>query len=333
MTILFLKYYALVFIITCSLCWILIRFPLSRLLDKSGDRSLHQGLIPRSGGLAILLAIVAGWFLFMPYIQNLLAMPVLLAIVLLCVVSLLDDFFSLSSLLRFLCQLLVAVLIVVGGKLYFNFGGWLPLSIAMCLTVFGLVWMINLYNFMDGMDGFAAGMAMIAFSTLALLGHIHGDGAYAALNLVMVVAVSGFWCFNFPPAKIFMGDLGSTLLGVLAGVFSLLGWQRGLFPLWVPAVLFSPFWVDATYTVLKRMFRHEQFWLPHRQHIYQRLVLGGRGHRPVVLLEYLLMLACALSIVLPLWAGLGYNSAVPCGWALLYIIGLPLLETRLSKQG
>lgn len=333
MTNFFLKYYVAIFILAAVLCLLLLRFPLSRLLDKPGDRSLHQGVIPRSGGLAIFIAFVFGCLLLLPYMQDLLSIPLVLAFALLAAVSFLDDFYSLSPLLRLLFQLLIAALVVFAAELYFNFAGYLPLLLCMVLTLLGLVWMINLYNFMDGMDGFAAGMAMIAFSTLALLGHFQGDPAYAALNLVLVMAVAGFWVFNFPPARIFMGDLGSTMLGLLAGILSLLGWQRGLFPLWVPAILFSPFWVDATYTVLKRMIYRERFWLPHRQHLYQRLVLSGLGHRPVVVLEYALMLLCALSILLPLWAGLGYNLAAPCGWVLLYIIGLPLLETRLSKQG
>ena len=130
-----------------------------------------------------------------------------------------------------------------------------------------------------------------------------------------------------------MGDMGSTLLGLLAAVFSLLGWEHGLFPLWVPAVLFSPFWIDATYTVFKRVHRHERIWLPHRSHIYQRLVLTGLGHTKVVMAEYVLMLLCALSILLPLWLGLGYNLLVPVTWAVIYAIGLPLLELWLSRPG
>jgi hypothetical protein len=115
-------------------------------------------------------------------------------------------------------------------------------------------------------------------------------------------------------------------------LLSLLGWQRGLFPLWVPALLFSAFWVDATWTVLKRMYRREPFWLPHRSHLYQRLVLTGLGHGRVVLAEYALMLLCSLSVLLPLWAGLGYNPAIACAWLVLYIIGLPLLESLLATR-
>lgn len=326
------KYYLPVFLIAFSICWLLIRFPWSRLQDKSGERSLHEGVIPRSGGLAILLAFVVGCAYLLPVLRGIITMPLITVVLLIGTISLLDDFFSLPLLLRLFFQFLIAGVIVFIGQLYFTFNGVLPLLWCKCLTVLGLIWMINLYNFMDGMDGFASGMAMIAFSTLALLGYVHADTRYAVLNLLLVMAVSGFWCFNFPPAKIFMGDMGSTVLGLLAGLLSLLGWQRELFPLWVPAILFSPFWVDATYTVLKRMYGRQRFWLPHRGHFYQRLVLSGLGHRRVVLLEYALMLLCSLSILLPLWVGLGYNLVVPWAWVLIYLIGLSLLEKILEKS-
>jgi len=326
------KYALPVFLVSLTLCFLLIKFPLAKLQDKAGERSLHQGVIPRSGGVAIFMAFVCGLIISSTAVYSLLSVYLMMAIIFICAVSLADDLFSLSPLLRFVLQFLIAGLIVFFEPLYFDFNGVFPVLLCQCLTLLGLVWMINLYNFMDGMDGFASGMSMIAFASLALAGYLQGDMAYVALNSVVVMSVSGFWCLNFPPARIFMGDMGSTLLGLLAGLFSLLGWQRGLFPLWAPALLFSPFWVDATYTVLKRITRRERFWLPHRSHFYQRLVLSGLGHKRVVAAEYALMLLCSLSLLLPVWAGLGYNSLVAFIWVGVYGAGIVVLEVWLARR-
>jgi len=327
-----LQYGILVFLVSLLICFLLIKFPLAKLQDKAGERSLHEGIIPRSGGIAIFIAFMCGLMIASAQVYPLLSVNLMLAIILICAVSLADDLFSLSPLLRLLFQLLIAGFVVFVEPLYFNFGGVLPLLLCQCLTVLGLVWMINLYNFMDGMDGFASGMAVIAFTSLALIGYLQGDNGYAELNALLVASVLGFGCLNFPPAKIFMGDIGSTLLGLLAGLFSLIGWQRGLYPLWVPALLFSPFWVDATYTVLKRMLRRERFWLPHRTHFYQRLVLSGLSHTRVVLAEYVAMVLASTSVMLPLWAGLGYNLLTPCIWLGVYGVGILLLEVWLARR-
>jgi UDP-N-acetylmuramyl pentapeptide phosphotransferase/UDP-N-acetylglucosamine-1-phosphate transferase len=318
--------------VSLALCYVLVRFPLARLQDKAGERSLHAGVIPRSGGIAIVLAFMAGCVWQWPTFSALLPLPLVLALAGVVAVSLLDDLFSLPPVVRLSCHVLVAALVVYGQNLYFNFGQVLPAWLAQALTLLGMVWMVNLYNFMDGMDGFASGMAIIAFGALVCLGYQRHDMDYAMLNIVLIAAIAGFWCFNFPPARIFMGDIGSTALGLLAAVISLLGWQRGLFPLWVPAVLFSPLWVDATYTVVRRMARGERFWLPHRSHFYQRLVLSGLSHRQVVLAEYALMLACAASVVLPVWLGLGYNRLSPILWMGVYGAMLPLLERHLATH-
>jgi len=321
-----------VFLVSLVISYLLIKFPLSRLQDKAGERSLHEGVIPRSGGIAIFIAFMCGLIIVSAQVYNLLSVNLMVAIILICTVSLSDDLFSLSPLLRLLFQLLIAGFVVFIDKLFFNFGGVLPLWLCQSLTLLGLVWMTNLYNFMDGMDGFASGMAVIAFSSLALIGYIKGDMGYAELNALLVMSVLGFGCLNFPPARIFMGDIGSTLLGLLAGLFSLTGWQRGLYPLWVPALLFSPFWVDATYTVLKRMARRERFWLPHRSHFYQQLVLTGLSHTRVVIAEYVAMVLVSLSVLLPVYTDLGYNQAVPLIWAGLYGVGVLVLERWLARR-
>ena len=146
--------------------------------------------------------------------------------------------------------------------------GWLAVPI----TISFLVWITNLYNFMDGMDGFAGGMTVLGF---AFLGYVSRDGnsMIPVVAVLTVGAAGGFLIHNQPPAKIFMGDPGSIMLGFLAGSLAVIGIQQGLFDLWVPVLIFSPFIVDATVTLFRRLFRGKKIWQAHREHYYQRLVL------------------------------------------------------------
>jgi UDP-N-acetylmuramyl pentapeptide phosphotransferase/UDP-N-acetylglucosamine-1-phosphate transferase len=129
----------------------------------------------------------------------------------------------------------------------------LPDWLALGLTLLYVVWMINLYNFMDGMDGFAGGMAVFGFGGLAVLGLIGQALPFAVTALVIAASSAGFLTRNFPPARIFLGDVGSSVLGLLAAAMTLWGADIGLFPLWVGWLLFSPFIIDATWTLLRRI--------------------------------------------------------------------------------
>jgi UDP-N-acetylmuramyl pentapeptide phosphotransferase/UDP-N-acetylglucosamine-1-phosphate transferase len=173
----------------------------------------------------------------------------------------------------------------------------LPVWLSWTFVVVFTVWMINLYNFMDGMDGFAGGMAMFGFGALAVIGWAAEYTEYAVINAIIFGSACGFLIFNFPPSRIFMGDTGSSTLGFLAAGMSLWGDAIGVVPLWISVLVFSPFTVDATITLARRAWRKERVWLAHKTHYYQRLVLSGWGHRKTVLVEYSLMLVCAGSAI------------------------------------
>ena len=115
--------------------------------------------------------------------------------------------------------------------------------------------------------------------------------------MVLAAASGAFLVRNFPPARIFMGDVGSVPLGFLAGALGLIGWNDGVWPLWFPLLVFAPFVCDATLTLLRRLTRGERVWQAHREHYYQRLVRMGFGHRGAALIEYAAMLACAAAAV------------------------------------
>jgi UDP-N-acetylmuramyl pentapeptide phosphotransferase/UDP-N-acetylglucosamine-1-phosphate transferase len=161
------------------------------------------------------------------------------------------------------------------------------------VLLLAIAWLTNLYNFMDGSDGLAGGMAVVGFGTYGLAAWLGGNLELELLAWSIAAAAAGFLIFNFPPAKIFMGDVGSIPLGFLAGALGVAGWLQGLWPLWFPLIVFAPFIVDASVTLLRRALRRERIWQAHREHYYQRLILSGWSHRKTAIWEYALMLACA----------------------------------------
>ena len=183
-----------------------------------------------------------------------------------------------------------------------------------------IMWMTNLYNFMDGMDGFAGGMTVIGFGFLSLMGWLGDHLLIALMSLLTIAASVGFLFFNLPPAKIFMGDVGSVPLGFLAGTLSVMGVHDGLFDIWIPILIFSPFIVDATATLFHRLWRGKQIWRAHRQHYYQRMVLAGWGHRRTVLVEYGLMLACGISAIFYWKSSEPLQLAILLAWTAVYVL-------------
>ena len=291
-----------VFLVSAGLTWYLSN-PASRLsvLDEPNERSLHKIPVPRSGGLAILVGVLFGLF---PLVLQADAPPglaaVMVGVTLIAIVSFFDDCSGVSPKFRLLVHSVAAVLVLAGGLMpeSFQLPGWQWLwssAVSVIFTVLFLVWMTNLYNFMDGMDGFAAGMTVFGFSAYALLGWQAGEPLFTMASLIVAASAMGFLLFNFPPAKIFMGDVGSSSLGFLGAGFSLWATTEKIFPIWVGILVFSPFIVDATVTLSTRLLAGSRVWEAHRSHYYQRLVRSGWGHRKTVLLEYVLMIAAGLS--------------------------------------
>lgn len=295
-----------------------------RILDYPNPRSLHQQPTPRTGGLAVLAGGLIGGVLtglvIAPVAGSTLAL-LLPGLVPLATLSFLDDRHGVPVKWRVLAHGWAAISLLIAGFAPDSLelpglAGPIPAWAALLLTFLFIVWMINLYNFMDGMDGFAGGMALIGFSTLAWLGQ--ADTGFAAFCLSVAAASAGFLVHNFPPAKIFLGDVGSTTLGFLAAACSLWGSTTGLFPFWIALLIFSPFIVDATMTLLRRLQRGERVWEAHRTHYYQRLVLRGWGHRRTVLAEYALMAACAGSALLAVRLPPAWQLMLALSWTGIY---------------
>lgn len=252
-------------------------------MDHANDRSLHVGTVPRIGGLAMVAGVVAG-VATIPSVPGMLQV-VLLAAVGLCAISLLDDLRPLPVIPRLLGHLTAATLAV-----------WMlqvPVHLAVPAIV-ALAWMTNLYNFMDGADGLAGGMTAIGFGAYCVAG-LGVAPDLATVCLLIAGAACAFLLFNFPPAKVFLGDAGSIPLGFLAGAIGLQGWQAGVWSWWFPMLVFSPFIADATVTLWRRLYGREPVWQAHKDHYYQRLILAGWTHRRLTRVAWLLMVAAASS--------------------------------------
>jgi UDP-N-acetylmuramyl pentapeptide phosphotransferase/UDP-N-acetylglucosamine-1-phosphate transferase len=297
---------------------LMLRFGRVGPIDRPNHRSLHQVAVPRSGGVGILAGIAVGLMVTGPPAALWLALGGLVG------VSLLDDFRSLPARIRFLVQLAAASTVTwtmmpsgwgVAGYLF---------------SVLCILWMTNLYNFMDGSNGLAGGMAVFGFAANALTASFAGQVDLAIWSACIATAAGGFLIFNFDPARIFMGDVGSVPLGFLAAVLGLHGLWLGAWPAWFPLLVFSAFIVDATVTLLQRGLRGEKVWLPHREHYYQRLIQSGWSHRRLALAAYLLMFFTAGSACLLIVAPPTVQVLVIVAWGVTYVLLMRVIDRRAS---
>lgn len=266
------------------------RYALSRsVLDVPNERSSHKVPTPRGGGLAIVLTLplVLGW----GYSQQVLSAVEVIALFVgaaaIAVLGFVDDHRPLSAKLRFSVQLFAALLSLVMLPTLPDLSllGWsLPLSTwALPLLLFALVWLTNLYNFMDGIDGIASIQAISVLLSAAGLLWLLDDSQYALLLMLLSAPILGFLIWNFPPAKIFMGDVCSAPLGLLLGIIA--AWLSAVteLNLWSWLILMAVFLVDATWTLLVRMLSGQRWSQPHRSHSYQILSRRWQSHKKVSL--------------------------------------------------
>lgn len=307
------------FLVTAGVLWAALRNQTIRRLlgDSPNSRSLHKVIVPRVGGLAILAGILTGvtvadcW----PGLRNL-----FLPFCILAVICALDDHRPLSPWIRLAAQLVVATASVLLSGL----SGWGSAGMVLLM-----VWSMNLYNFMDGSDGLAGGMAVAGFSAYALAAGSQAAGALPMgqtevdwLRLACFLLASSsmaFLLFNFSPARAFLGDAGSVPLGFAAAAIGVWGVQLDSWSPFFPLIVFFPFLFDATLTLSRRLLRGEKVWMAHREHLYQRAILSGMSHRQVSLRAYGIMAACAAFALagqkFPIWTqGLIILSLSLAGW-------------------
>ncbi|WP_460158332.1 MraY family glycosyltransferase [Pseudomonas sp. S3_E11] len=283
------------------LTWVLRRYAMTHsLIDLPNARSSHSIPTPRGGGVAIVLSFLVA-VLVMFFLKNL---PLNQAAALLGAGSFValngfwDDHRHLAARWRLLGHFLAAfwALYWIGGLAPISFFG---LNIEMgifgsLIAIFFLVWMLNLYNFMDGIDGIAGIEAVSVCASAALLYWLEGERVEGPL--LLACSVLGFLCWNYPPAKIFMGDAGSGFLGMTFGIFILQSaWvSSNLFFAWL--ILLGVFIVDATLTLIRRLLRGEKVYEAHRSHAYQFASRHYKRHLPVTLATGILTIAWLLPV-------------------------------------
>jgi UDP-N-acetylmuramyl pentapeptide phosphotransferase/UDP-N-acetylglucosamine-1-phosphate transferase len=212
-------------------------------IDLPNDRSLHASPVPRVGGIAVVAGILVALLL-----RDTSQYSVPAAIVaMLAAVSFFDDRHNLPIAGRLLVHMVAALL-------WLLFGAGYPADWTLVFLVVAIAWTVNLYNFMDGTDGLAAGMAVCGFGIFGVAAWQAGNFPLALMAVTASAASGAFLLFNFPPARSFMGDTGSVPLGFLAAAIGSQGWIDGVWPGWFPFLVFSPFFVDATITLFRRMF-------------------------------------------------------------------------------
>lgn len=249
--------------------------------DIPNERSLHALPTPRTGGWGIVPVVAALMVVLAPSLWL-----IALAFALLAALSQIDDRRGLPVWARFGAHVVAVATLIT----------FYPASVpwwGLAVIAFLMVWLVNLYNFMDGSDGLAGGMALFGFGgyAVAALTGARPDLPLAFAGALAAGAASGFLLFNFHPARIFLGDAGSIPLGFLAGALGYWGWRGEVWPVWFPALVFSPFIADASVTLARRLLRGEKVWQAHREHYYQRMVLMGCGHALTARIWYSVMAA------------------------------------------
>lgn len=285
---------AIAFIVTFFLTGYIRRYALNKkILDIPNHRSSHSSPTPRGGGLSIIICLLLsyGILLSMDWLAFDLAMGLILGCLIVAGIGWLDDHGHVSPPARLLAHLMASCLIVglLGGMPEMTFGSISVqfTGIGYLIAIIGLVWLLNLTNFMDGIDGIASVQVISTlFSSIVVVFLNQGQIApeFLLISTVSMAAVAGFLAWNWPPAKIFMGDAGSGYLGWMVGAIALWSAHQDWLSLWCWLILFSVFIVDATYTLLVRMISGQTWLQAHRSHTYQILSRRYASHKKVTLL-------------------------------------------------
>ena len=250
------------------------------------ERSLHENPTPKGGGIAIVLTWYIGILvLFFSGIIERSLFFALLSGIILAIVSLIDDIRGLKPFIRLIVQFITAIIAfnflhglrpLVMPEINFNYN-----LVVYPIAIIGMVWFINLFNFMDGVDGFASLEALIICALFFVF-------TWSLATILLIACITGFLYWNWPKASIFMGDVGSTQLGFILVVFGIYYHNTFDFSILNWIMLTSPFWFDATLTLLRRWRNGENLSEAHRKHVYQRMVQAGSSHEQVNV--YLLMI-------------------------------------------
>jgi UDP-GlcNAc:undecaprenyl-phosphate GlcNAc-1-phosphate transferase len=296
-----LAFAAAIFILSAALTWFMMRRV--RIMDIPGERSSHARPVPKSGGVAIVAAFVIA-ALIIYFIADIARIDdrhfwgFLVTALLIAIVSFVDDINQKSFFAKvgtqMLCVLVMLAFGVVVTRLWIPVAGEVYLGwVGYVLTFLWIIGLTNAYNFMDGLDGLAAGVALIAAVFLCAIAISQLSLYVYVTSYALIASVAGFLVFNFPPAKIFMGDVGSAFIGFAFATLAVIGANLdfGHLSFYVVPMLLFQFIFDTVVTFARRLLAGEKVYLAHRTHLYQLLNRMGYSHRTVSLFHYAVAVA------------------------------------------
>ena len=296
-------------------------------------RKIHKNAMPLMGGVGIFLSFLLGYMMFAP--KNTLMLSILIASFLVLILGIFDDFGkkdkkTIPARYKFLVHIVIAAIVVFYGGLelneitifglYFNFGIFAPY-----VTILVIVGIINAINLIDGLDGLCAGISSIYFLTIAIIAfglNLLG-GLDVILSLIMLGATLGYLVHNFPPAKIYQGDTGSTFLGLMISVIALIGFKTlTLTSLVIPLViLFIPL-IDTLFAIIRRLLKHKKISEADGEHIHHQLLKMGLGTRKSILVIYGVDILFSVSSI---FYAFGYRKEMIVSYVLIIFMVLFLV--------
>jgi UDP-N-acetylmuramyl pentapeptide phosphotransferase/UDP-N-acetylglucosamine-1-phosphate transferase len=316
-------FYIILFLFSFILTFVIRKLAITiSILDVPSERSSHKNPTPKGGGLAVAVVWFTGllYFYLTKNIDDRLFFSFLPGI-LLVVIGIIDDIVAIRPLYRLIFQFIVSSIAVfmLGGLEKLDLGFYVVenRTVLTVLALLGTIWFINLFNFLDGIDGYI-GMEVVFISSSMIL--LFND----RITPLLLAATLGFLIWNWQPAKIFIGDVGSTLLGFNIAIFSIYYQNISKSSLLIWLMLSSLFWFDATLTLYRRYRHKEPLIIPHRKHAFHRIVKAGFSHQKTVLLGF----AINLVILLITYISVRFRDLPSLCWIFYYYTLSPGRLTR-----
>jgi len=294
--------------LSLAVTWVILYYV--RLLDHPNERSSHVLATPKCGGVGIVVSFIAGVYLSQIWGGKCIVDPavlysLILPVSLVASVSLADDIQELSPQLRLIVHVAASLLLLlmIGVGRGANELGMQTVAMQILLIIGGVFWVVgmaNAFNFMDGIDGLAAGQGLITSFFFSIIHIGRGECFLGFVSLVLMVGCLGFLAFNFPPAKVFMGDVGSISIGFILAALAVISFHNNptIETLIIMPLLMSNFIFDTVVTFLKRLIKRESILQGHRTHFYQKLASCGFSQRTVTMTNYGLAIIQGIIVLL-----------------------------------
>ncbi|HJD56688.1 MAG TPA: UDP-phosphate alpha-N-acetylglucosaminyltransferase [Rickettsia endosymbiont of Sericostoma sp.] len=301
------------FIATSFFTWLLIfNLPSFGMVDIPDPRRVHNKITPRGGGIAIVIVVIIGLITYEYFVTEMLINSIKIVPLLLIIstISFLDDLVSIPVFIRLIIHIIcstISIILFLSPALLFHHE--LPLYIDFVLSIIYLITFLNIYNFLDGIDGISGAESIHLSITILILCYLKYDtiiniNFIIVLNIIILGCSIGFLIFNWHPAKIFIGDVGSISLGFLLGLCLILISASSIHLFIASSIASLYYMTDGGLTILIRLLNKEKIWQPHLKHFFQKAVKNGKSHREVVcriiICNILLMVLSITSLYFPL---------------------------------